>query len=408
MIKAGEAEKLHIAIIGRKNVGKSLLINRIVSQELFIVNDIPGTTTEPMGKAVELLPYGPVVIIDTAGIDDDDEFAKMRLNRTIKAISSADFAILVLDARDQLDKNETDLITHLQKLKTPFLVAVNKIEFGINANLLTELEALEVTHFEISCKENAGIENFKKKLIHLLPGEKETSLIENLVRQGDLVVMVIPNNFDELEGKVFKSQIQKVQEELGEDIVGVVVKENEFASTLKKLKLSPALIIADNQTISKVVDLIPESVKLTTYSLVITRQNGNLSEFVKGIKKVKELVDGDKVLISEGCENHLQEFEIGKMKIQEWIILYSKKKLQIDFSNGCGYPDHLSDYKLIVHCDGCSISQKLFSSRIKQAKLMDIPIVNYGVLSSFLNQPFPRTILPFSEAVSVLQSFRHN
>jgi small GTP-binding protein len=173
MIKAGEADKLHIAILGRKNVGKSLLINRIVSQELFVVNDIPGTNIDPISKAVELLPYGPVVIIDTAGIDDD-EFDKKILNKTIKAISSADFAILVLDAREQLDKNETDLITYLQKLKTPFLVAVNKIEFGINANLLTELEALEVTYFEISCKENAGIENFKKKLIHLLPGEKNS------------------------------------------------------------------------------------------------------------------------------------------------------------------------------------------------------------------------------------------
>lgn len=399
MIKAGEADKLHIAILGRKNVGKSLLINRIVSQELFVVNDIPGTNTNPISKAVELLPYGPVVIIDTAGIDDD-EFDKKRLNRTIKAISSADFAILVLDARDQLDKNETDLITHLQKLKTPFLVAVNKIEFGINANLLIELEALEVTHFEVSCKESAGIENFKKKLIHLLPSEKETPLFEDIARQGDVVVMIVPDNFDELEEKVFKSQIQKVQEELGVGITDVLVKESELASTLKKLKHSPALILADNQTISKVVDNIPESVKLTTYSLMMTRQQGNLYEFVNGIKSVKELEDGNKVLISEGCDNHLKEFEIGKLKIQEWLKRFTKKKLQIDFSNGCVYPDNLSDYSLIVQCNGCSISQKLFRSRIKQAKLIDIPIVNYEVLTSFLNHTFPRTILPFTEAVA--------
>lgn len=172
MIKAGEEEKLHIAIIGRKNVGKSLLINRIVSQELFIVNDTPGTTTEPVSKAVELLPYGPVVIVDTAGIDDH-EFGMKKINKTFKAISYADFAILVLDAREELSKSETEIIASLQKIKVPFLVAVNKVEFGINPHLLTELEALEVTHFELSCKENAGIENFKKKLIHLLPGEKK-------------------------------------------------------------------------------------------------------------------------------------------------------------------------------------------------------------------------------------------
>jgi len=171
MIKAGEEEKLHIAIIGRKNVGKSLLINRIVSQELFIVNDTPGTTTEPVSKAIELLPYGTVVIIDTAGIDDD-EFSKKKINQTIKTISYADFAILVLDAREELNNSETELITSLQKIKVPFLIAVNKIEFGINTHLLTELEALEVTHFELSCKENAGIENFRKKLMHLLPNAK--------------------------------------------------------------------------------------------------------------------------------------------------------------------------------------------------------------------------------------------
>ncbi|MCU0414084.1 MAG: [FeFe] hydrogenase H-cluster maturation GTPase HydF [Ignavibacteriaceae bacterium] len=401
MIKAGEADKLHIAILGRKNVGKSLLINRIVSQELFVVNEIPGTIADPVSKAVELLPYGPVVIIDTAGIDDN-EFDKKRLNRTVKAISSADFAILVLDARDQLDKNETDLITNLQKLKTPFLVAVNKIEFGINSNLLTELEALEVTHFELSCKENAGIENFKKKLVHLLPGEKKTPLIKDLVTEGDVVVLVVPDNLDELHGSVFKSQIKKIQEELGEDIVKVVVKEYELASSLIKLKNPPELVIADSHIIRQVAEEISESVKLTTYSIVMTRHQGNLSEFVKGIKKIEKLENGDKVLISEGCNNHLQEYEIGKIKIQEWLKLYSKKKLQIDYSNGCGFPDNLSDYNLIVHCDGCSISNKIIHTKVKQAKLLNIPIINYGVLTSFLNHTISRSILPFTEEVTVL------
>ncbi|MCU0365087.1 MAG: [FeFe] hydrogenase H-cluster maturation GTPase HydF [Ignavibacteriaceae bacterium] len=401
MIKAGEADKLHIAILGRKNVGKSLLINRIVSQELFVVNENPGTIADPVSKAVELLPYGPVVIIDTAGIDDN-EFDKKRLNRTVKAISSADFAILVLDARDQLDKNETDLITNLQKLKTPFLVAVNKIEFGINSNLLTELEALEVTHFELSCKENAGIENFKKKLVHLLPGEKKTPIIKDLVTEGDVVVLVVPDNLDELHGSVFKSQIKKIQEELGEDIVKVVVKEYELASSLIKLKNPPELVIADSHIIRQVAEEISESVKLTTYSIVMTRHQGNLSEFVKGIKKIEKLENGDKVLISEGCNNHLQEYEIGKIKIQEWLKLYSKKKLQIDYSNGCGFPDNLSDYNLIVHCDGCSISNKIIHTKVKQAKLLNIPIINYGVLTSFLNHTISRSILPFTEEVTVL------
>jgi len=399
MIKAGETDKLHIAILGRKNVGKSLLINRIVSQELFVVNETPGTNTDPISKAVELLPYGPVVIIDTAGIDHD-EFDKKRFNRTIKAISFADFAILVLDAREQLDRNETELITHLQKLQTPFLVAVNKIEFGINANLLTELEALELTHFEISCKEDAGIESFKKKLIHLLPSNMVTNLLSDIVEKDEVVLLVVPDNFNEGQGQVFNLQVQKIQKEISRQATVFIVKEGELESAIKNLKYNPDLVIADDQAILKVIEALPQRIRLTTYSLLMANQQGYLFEFVSGIKRIKELNDGDKILISEGCDNHLQEFEIGKMRIQEWLKLHSKKKLQIDFSNGCGYPDNLSDYGLIVQCNGCSISQKLFSSKIKQAKLMDIPIVNYGVLTSFLNHTFPRTILPFSEAIA--------
>ena len=400
MIKTEEAEKLHIAILGRRNVGKSLLINRIVSQELFIVNDTPGTNTEQVSKAVELLPYGPVVIVDTVGIDDEVESGKKRVSKTLKAISYTDFAILVLDAREELHISETELITHLQKIKVPFLVAVNKIEFGINPHLLTELEALEVTHFEISCKENAGIESFKKKLIHLLPGEKKTPLVEDLVDQGDVVVMVVPNNIDELHGSVIESQIQSIQEKLSDDIIGIVVKENELASSLMKLKNTPDLVIADSQTIGQVAEEIPERVKLTTYSILIARQNGNISEFIKAIKKVKELENGDKILISEACNNHLQEYSIGKVGVQELLKLHTKKNLQIDFSNGCGYPEELQYYKLIVHCDGCRLTIKSLRSRIKQAKLLDIPIINYGVLISYLNGVIPRTLFPFKEVIA--------
>jgi [FeFe] hydrogenase H-cluster maturation GTPase HydF len=400
MIKAGEAEKLHIAIIGRKNVGKSLLINCIVSQELFIVNDIPGTTSEPLSKAVELLPYGPVVIIDTAGIDDD-EFDNSKINKTMKAICYADFAILVLDAREELDKTETELITYLRKIDVPFLIAVNKIEFGVNPQLLIELEALEVTHFEVSCKENVGIENFKKKLIHLLPSDEATPLIKDYIGKGDVVVLVIPNNLDELPGQVFKTQLQDIQKELGKDTMNIVVKENELAGTLRKLKNPPDLVIADSKAIGRIINDVPDKVKLTTYAILIARQRGNLAEYAKGIKKVKELENGDKVLISEGCESHLQEFDFGKIKIQEWLTGNSKNKLQFHFSNGCGLPDNLTDYKLIIHCDGCSISPKIMRSRIRQAKLMNIPIVNYSVLISYLNGVFPRTILPFKETISV-------
>jgi len=401
MIKAGEAEKLHIAIIGKKNVGKSLLINRIISQELFIVNDIPGKNTEPVSKAVELLPYGPIVILDAAGTDEN-EFDKKRINNSIKAISYADFAILVLDAREELDKSETELITVLQKIEVPFLVAVNKIEFGINPHLLIELEALEVTHFEISCKENAGIDNLKKKLIHLLPDKKETSLVEGLASQGDLVIMIIPDDFEFLQSDTIKLQVQTIRAAFDETTTTMIVKEKELSRTLSSLSNSPDLVITDSSAVKRIVNYLPQNVKLTTFSLITSNKKGNLFEFVKGLKSVKELQDGDKLLISEACDNHLQKFNIGKSGIQELLLLYTNKKLQIEISNGCDFPNSLSDFKLIIHCDGCSITRKIMQSRIRQAKLIDVPIINYSVLLALINGAIPLSILPFSKAVNIL------
>jgi len=407
MVKSAKVEKLHIAIVGRRNVGKSLLLNRVVSQEHFIVNDIPGTTTDPISEVVELLPYGPVVIIDTAGIDDENDFGKKTINKTIKAISSADFAIVVLDAREELDKSETELIMYLRKLQVPFLVAVNKIEFGTNPHLLTELEALEVTYFEISCKENAGVDNFKKKLIHLLPGEKEKSLIEDLVRQGDVVLMTVPNDFGELNGRAIESQVQKIREALSGDINCIVVKNSDLKDALAQLKNTPDLVVANNQAIEQIAVDLPESVKLTTYSILLARQEGNLTEFVKGIQKVKKLENGDKVLISEACDHHLQEYDIGNAKIQGLLKLHTKKNLHIDIYNGSGFPANLSEYQLIIHCDGCMLSKKERQVRIKQATLLGIPIVNYGVLISYIRGFLPRVLLPFEDAIPELGIIRY-
>jgi [FeFe] hydrogenase H-cluster maturation GTPase HydF len=407
MIKSEEAGKLHIAIVGRKNVGKSLLINRVISQELFIVNDTPGTTTDPVSKAVELMPYGPVVIIDTAGIDNEDEAGKKKLSKTIRAISNADFAVVVLDAREELDKSETGLITLLRKIQVPFLVAVNKIEFGINPYLLAELEALEVTHFEISCKENAGIESFKKKLIHLLPGEKEMPVLNGLVEKGNLVVLVVPDDFNRKNEGVIELQAHTIREELNKDIGSIIVKEKDFVNELNKLKNLPDLVIADNDAIRLISSYLPQTIKLTTYSLVMAGHKGDLLEFVDGINRIKKLENGDKVLFSEGCSEHIRRYGSGRARISEELQFCTKKILQIDFSNGGVFPDNLPDYKLIIHCDGCAISRKLMHSRINQAKLLDIPIVNYGVLVSFMNGNLSRVITPFSEAVSTMGKLKY-
>lgn len=401
MNQVAKAERIHIAIVGKRNVGKSSLINCLTNQELSIVSETPGTTTDPVSKAVELLPYGPVVIVDTAGIDDEGELGKKRISRTIKSISKADFAIIVLDAREELDESETELITYLQKIGVPYFAAVNKIEFGINPNLLTELEALEVNHFEVSCKENAGIDTLKRKLIHLLPDEIEIPLIGDLVGQGDVVVMVVPIDLGAPKGRLIKPQVQSIREALDEDTICIVVKDKELRNALASLKNPPDLVVTDSQAIMRVAADVPENVKLTTFSILMARHKGNLPEFVKGLRRVEELTNGDKVLIAEACTHHAQEDDIGMVKIPRWLKLHTKKNLQIDIKHGFDFPENLSEYKLIVHCGGCMLTRKTMQVRIKQAKLMDIPIVNYGVLISYMHGAIPRVLEPFEEALSI-------
>ena len=399
MNKVASAERTHIAIVGKRNVGKSSLINCLTNQELSIVSQTPGTTTDPVSKAVEMFPYGPVVMVDTAGIDDEGELGEKRISRTIKSISKADFAIIVLDARDELDKSETELITFLQKIEVPFLAVVNKIEFGINPNLLLELEALEVIHYEVSCKENAGVDIFRKRLIHLLPGETEIPLISDLVGQGDVVVMVVPIDLGAPKGRLIKPQVQSIREALDEDTICVVVKDKELRSALSLLKNPPDLVITDSQAIMRVAADVPENVKLTTFSILMARHKGNLPEFVKGLRRVEELNNGDKVLISEACTHHAQEDDIGTVKIPRWLRNHTKKNLQIDITHGYDFPENLSEYKLVVHCGSCMLTRKAMQVRIKQAKLLDIPIVNYGVLISYMHGAVPRVLYPFDEAL---------
>ena len=399
MNKVASAERTHIAIVGKRNVGKSSLINCLTNQELSIVSQTPGTTTDPVSKAVEMFPYGPVVMVDTAGIDDEGELGEKRISRTIKSISKADFAIIVLDARDELDKSETELITFLQKIEVPFLAVVNKIEFGINPNLLLELEALEVIHYEVSCKENAGVDIFRKRLIHLLPGETEIPLISDLVGQGDVIVMVVPIDLGAPKGRLIKPQVQSIREALDEDTICVVVKDKELRSALSLLKNPPDLVITDSQAIMRVAADVPENVKLTTFSILMARHKGNLPEFVKGLRRVEELNNGDKVLISEACTHHAQEDDIGTVKIPRWLRNHTKKNLQIDITHGYDFPENLSEYKLVVHCGSCMLTRKAMQVRIKQAKLLDIPIVNYGVLISYMHGAVPRVLFPFDGAL---------
>ena len=399
MNSVAKAERIHIAIAGKRNVGKSSLINCLTNQELSIVSETPGTTTDPVSKAVELLPYGPVVIVDTAGIDDEGELGKKRINSTINSISKSDFAILVLDARDELDKNETELITFIKKTGISIVAVINKIEYGTNPNLLTELEAFEITYFEISCKENVGIDTLKRNLIHLLPNEIEIPLVGDLVGQGNVVVMVVPIDLGAPKGRLIKPQVQSIREALDEDTICIVVKDKELKSALSALKNPPDLVVTDSQAIKRVAAEVPKNVRLTTFSILMARQKGNLPDFINGLKRIDELNDGDKVLISEACTHHAQDDDIGTRKIPRWLQQHTKHNLQIDIKHGADFPENLSEYKLIIHCGGCMLTRKSMQIRIKQAKFVDVPIVNYGMFISYVHGVIPRVLEPFDEAL---------
>ncbi len=400
MNNTANAERLHIAIVGKRNVGKSSLINALLNQEISIVSEMPGTTTDPVKKAVELLPFGPVVIVDTAGIDDEGELGQKRISKTIKAISTADFAIVVLDGRERLSSEEEELFRYMDKISLEYLIAVNKIELGINPALLKELKLLRGLHFEISCKENAGIEFLKNEMIRVLPRDQERPLIGDLVGQGDLVVLVVPIDLGAPKGRLIMPQVQTIREALDENTIALVVKDKELRSAISYLKVLPDLVVTDSQAIMSVMADIPEEVPLTTFSILMARYKGDLTEFVRGLRIVEELDNGDKVLIAESCTHHAREDDIGTVKIPGWLRLHTKKDLQIDIVHGQDFPDNLSEYKLIIHCGGCMFTRKTMLARINQTKLFDIPIVNYGVLISYMHGAIPRALQPFDEAVA--------
>ncbi len=393
------SERRHIVFVGKRNVGKSSLVNAFIGQDLCIVSEVAGTTTDPVKKAMELLPYGPIVLVDTAGIDDVGELGEKRISKTIKAITSSDFAIVVLEASEQLSPKEWELFSYLNKISIPYVIAVNKIEFGINQLLLSEIKWLNATHFEVSCAENVGIDALKRKVVRLLPNEIGPPLISDLVSQGDVVVLVVPIDLGAPKGRLILPQVQTIREALDEDTIVVVAKDKELRSVLYNLKNPPDLVITDSQAIMRVAADVPENVKLTTFSILMARHKGDLQTFVKGLRVIDELNDNDKILIAEACTHHPQEDDIGRVKIPRWLRSYTKKDLQFDVTSGLDFPNNLSDYKLIIHCGGCMLTRRAMKMRIKESQIFDIPIVNYGILISYMHGAVPRALLPFEEAI---------
>ena len=407
MNKVPQSERTHIAFIGRRNVGKSSLINKFIGQDLSIVSEVPGTTTDPVKKSMELLPFGPVVLIDTAGIDDIGELGEKRIAKTYKEISEADFAVLIIDSQNLLSSVEINLINHLKNSELPFCLVINKSELGINYNLIQELEKLNIAYQSVSCLENKGIYELKENIQKLLPNENEQSLVKDLVNKNDVIVLVVPIDLGAPKGRLILPQIQTLRDSLDGNAIVVVAQDTELSEALNKLAVKPKLVITDSQAIMKVMVDVPEDIELTTFSILQARYKGNLREYVRGLMQVEKLDNGDKILIAEACSHHAQKDDIGRVKIPRWLKQHTGKNLLIDFSKGHDYPENLNEYKLIIHCGGCMITRKAVQMRIKRAQRAGVPIVNYGVIISYMHGAIPRAIKPFAEAISIWEEVKN-
>lgn len=408
MTSTPKSERKHIVFVGSRNAGKSSLINTISNQELSIVSSTPGTTTDPVKKSMELLPFGPVVLVDTAGVDDIGDLGKKRINKTIKAVSSADFVIFVFDSQNVISEKEKEYLTYLDKIGVPFVCVVNKIDLGTNYDLITELDKQKRIYFTVSASKKTNINQFKDAIAKLIPQEKPSVLVGDLVKQGDVIVLVVPIDLGAPKGRLILPQVHTIRESLDEDAIVVVTKDKELRSTLDRLKEKPNLVVTDSQAIMRVAADVPNDVKLTTFSILMARYKGDLNSFVNGLKVIDDLDNGDKVLIAEACTHHEQEDDIGRIKIPRWIKNYSKKDLQIDVKSGQDFPEDVSEYKMIVHCGGCMLTQKNMQTRIHQANYINIPIVNYGLLISYMHGAFPRVLEPFPEALKIWESIELN
>lgn len=380
----------HIAVVGQRDVGKSRFVNTLIGMEVSAVSEIAGTTTNPVKNHFELLPYGPVLIVDTSCIDDKGELGNGKITQTIKTISTADLVVLIVDSRSTISSKERELLAYLDKIEVPFIIVVNKIEFGINENLLDELKELRATHYEVSCKEKVGFDELRRKIIRMLPRQEYACSLKNLISAAEKVLIILPSDIDSEQQKLLISQIEIIKSTFNKKTSLITCADDELSEKLKEFKIPPDFIITESYLVNTVAGLVSDKVKITTFGVLINRLKAKLPVFIKGLKSISNLEQGDKILIAEGCNEHPQNN--CKFKIKEWLCSNSKKELNVDFIINQDFHENLSEYKLIVHCDGCKLNNKQMQTRVNESILMDVPIVTYGIFSSFIQGAIPRVV----------------
>lgn len=388
--RMASAERVHIAFFGLRNVGKSSLVNAVTGQELSVVSDIKGTTTDPVKKAMELLPLGPVVIIDTAGLDDEGKLGDLRVKKSLGILDVTDIAVLVTEADRKLNELEKELIESFNKRKIPYLIALNKSDLAENRKE-ADNEIL------VSAKDGTNIYEFKERLAKLSPASKEKYILKDLVNKGDTVVMVMPIDESAPKGRIILPQQEVLRELLDIGCIAICTQVRELKDCFAKLVNPPSLVITDSQVFKQVSDIVPEHIRLTSFSILFARYKGGLAKMLEGAALLKSLEEGDRVLISEGCTHHRQCEDIGTVKLPRWIREYSGVCPEFEFTSGGTFPENLTQYKLVVHCGGCMLNETAMKNRIGRTVKQGIPIVNYGIAIAEMTGILKRAVQIFEE-----------
>ncbi len=393
------SERIHIGFFGLRNAGKSSIVNAVTGQKLSLVSDIKGTTTDPVQKAMELLPLGPVVITDTPGTDDEGKLGEMRVKRAKQTLDSTDIAVLVVDATKGMQPADKELEALFKEKNIPYIIVMNKSDLpaadqSMTAAVPAEQDAQNI--IRVSAETGENIYELKE-LIGKIAGiqKNEKQLVGDLIEPGDIIVLVTPIDESAPKGRMILPQQQMIRDVLDNGAINIVVKETELAAALASLRQKPKMVITDSQAFGKVSSVVPDDILLTSFSILFARYKGELEEAVKGAAMLDRLCDGDKVLISEGCTHHRQCNDIGTVKLPGWIDSYTGKKLEYEFTSGREFPDDPSEYALVVHCGACMLTEREMRSRIQRSCAAGVPITNYGIAIAQIHGILKRSLSPF-------------
>lgn len=387
------ANRIHIGFFGRRNAGKSSVVNAVTGQELSVVSDVMGTTTDPVSKAMELLPMGPVLIIDTPGYDDEGSLGELRVKKTKEILHKTDVAVLVVDGTVGLTSVDEELIKIFKQKGISYITVYNKCDL-ISVSDMIKLSR-EENAILVSATDKKNIDQLKEKIALMADKGPEKYLVRDLVDKGDVVILVTPMDEAAPKGRLILPQQQTIRDLLDADAVTVVVKENQVNDTLKLLGKKPRMVITDSQVFKKVAEELPADIPLTSFSILMARYKGFLDSAVKSAVAIDNLSHGDKILISEGCTHHRQCGDIGTVKLPTWLEEYTGKKLFFEFTSGGTFPEELSEYKVVIHCGGCTLNERELKYRMKTAMEQGVPFTNYGIVIAQTQGIFMRSLEVF-------------